>query len=201
MRLTGSSTVFSHTLSTPITSFSLDKSHPGACWQVGEPSSYTRSCSAAPCGTGSAVMVLGQRSAPLPRSPLRCPSSTLSTKHCPLRSQRPEHSPCLAAGEISWHCHILLFGHISLWESSRLHRGHRRGTGRSARLCVCTPSETWLAGHGRCRDFQSFPVLSHALSMGVQETKKLSSLLCYFSSPVTLATVSKCNAHDILLLP
>lgn len=116
-------------------------------------------------------------------------------------SQSPLHSPCLAAGKISWHCHILLFVYINLWEPSRLRRGHPRGTGRSTCLCVCTVRETQLAGHGRCRDFQSFPVLSHTLSMAVQETKKLSSLLSYFSSSVTLATVSKCNAHDILLLP
>lgn len=75
------------------------------------------------------------------------------------------------------------------------------GTGTSAWLCVYTASQKWLAGRGRCRDFQSFPVLSHILSMGVSKMKKLNSLFCYFSSPVTQATVSKCSAHDIVLFP
>lgn len=133
---------------------------------------------------GLAFMVLG--SSPSQTSQMH---QHLSMKHCLPHSQSPQPSSC--HGEILWHGHILHFGHMA----------HPWGMGRSAWLCACTANEAWLAGHRRCRDFQSFPVLSHSLSMDVQETKKLSSLLCYFSSLVTLVTVSKCNAHDILLLP
>lgn len=81
-------------------------------------------------------------------SPLK--ASQMNPEHCehealsPGNSQSPLHCPHLAAGEIWWRCHILLFGYISLWELQI-----PRGTGRSAWLCICTASETWLAGRGR----------------------------------------------------
>lgn len=120
---------------------------------------------------------------PLPLRPLRCTSSTAS---CTPRA----HSPCLATEK----------SHGTATSCS-LGTWHIPGAWEGVPDCACTASDTWLAGHGRCKDFLSFPVLFHSLSIDVQETRKLSSLLCYFSSLVTLVTVSKCNAHDILLLP
>lgn len=133
-------------------------------------------CSAAPCGTGSTFAVLGQRSTPLPQSPLRCTSSSLSTKHCPPALPEPTAQP----SSCCWRNlmalpHPVFWPHQSVgakWAAQGTSPGHRK-----EHLALCTASETQLAGHGRCRHFQSFPVLSHTLSMGVWETKKLSSLL------------------------
>lgn len=196
-----------HLFHTHITSLSLGESHPGAHWQVGSPRCCTReqwappaACSTTPSTTGSALTVLVQHS-----SPLKPPQ--MNQKHS-------EHE-ALSPGIPRAHCKVLILlleksgGTVpscslgtSVFGSCMGCSGQIPwGTGTSPCLCVCTASETWLAGHGRGRNFQSFPVLSHILSMGVSKPKKLSSLLCYFSFPVTQATVSKCSAHDILLLP
>lgn len=113
--------------------------------------------------TGSALAVLVQHSSPL--------------KPSQMNQQHSQHE-ALSPGTPRAHCTVPLekcggtatscsLG-TSVFGSCTGCRGYiPGGTGICAWLCVCTASETWLVGHGRCKDFQSFPVLSHILRMGV----------------------------------
>lgn len=155
-----------HFFHTHVTSLSLGESYPGVCWQLahdprccpGEQRAPPSACSTAPGTTGSRISTGSPAAALLSLGALSDESEApWAGSTVPWHSQSPLHRPHLAAGEIWWHCHILLFGHISLWDAEGTSPGAQEGMPGSVSALQVKHRLQGMEDVGTSSPFQFFP--------------------------------------------